>query len=63
MIYLLAKLNALHSDESCLWHRKLGYISMSILSKVFKNDLVKGLPKIKFVKDRVCDTCQFGKQT
>ena len=28
-----------------------------------KNDLVKGLPKTKFIKDEVCDAYQFGKQT
>ena len=36
---------------------------MRILAKVFKNDLVKKLPKIKFEKDKICDACQLGKQT
>ena len=26
-----------------------------------KNDLVKGLPKIDFQKDKICEACQFGK--
>ena len=29
--------------------------------KDLKNDLVKGLPKIVFQKDKVFDACQFGK--
>ena len=35
---------------------------MDLISKISKNDLVKGLPKIGFKKDRVSDACQFGKQ-
>ena len=53
----------MNSDESWLWHGRLSHISMSILSKISKNDLVKGLPKIKFDKDKVCDACQLGKKT
>ena len=56
-------LAAMNSDESWLWRKRLGHNSMSILSKVFKNDLVKGISKIKFDKDRIFDICQLGKQT
>ena len=35
---------------------------MDLISKIVKNDLVKGLPKISFQKDRICEACQFGKQ-
>ena len=35
---------------------------MKTLSKLVKNDLVIGLPKLKFDKDKICDACQFGKQ-
>ena len=27
-----------------------------------KNELVRGLPKINFQKDKVCEACQMGKQ-
>jgi hypothetical protein len=30
---------------------------------LYKLDLVKGLPITKFVKDKICDACQLGKQT
>src|SRR3954469_2513582 len=36
---------------------------MDHLNKLTKHDLVIGLPKIKFVKDKLCDACQKGKQT
>jgi hypothetical protein len=35
---------------------------MDLLHKLNKHDLVKGLPKTKFVKDKICDACQLGKQ-
>ena len=35
---------------------------MKTLSKLVKNDLVIGLPKLNFNKDKICDACQFGKQ-
>ena len=35
---------------------------MKTLSKLVKNDLVIGLPKLNFDKDKICDACQFGKQ-
>ena len=36
---------------------------MEHLNKLIKHDLVIGLPKIKFIKDGLCDACQKGKQT
>ena len=35
---------------------------MKTLSKFVKNDLVIELPKFTFNKDKIYDTCQFGKQ-
>jgi len=33
------------------------------LDKLISNDLVIGLPKLKFEKEHVCEACQKGKQT
>ena len=49
-------------NDSWLWHRRLEHSSMKTLSKLVKNDLVIGLPKLNFDKDKICDACQFGKQ-
>ena len=35
---------------------------MDLLSRLSRNELVKGLPKTKFLKDKICDACQLGKQ-
>ena len=42
-------------NDSFLWHGRLGYISIDILSKLVKNDLVKGLSHIAFKKEKLCD--------
>ena len=35
---------------------------MKTLSKLVKNDLIVGLPKLSFDKDKICYACQFGKK-
>ena len=49
-------------NDSWLWHRRLEHASMKTLSKLVKNVLVIGLPKLNFNKDKFFDVCQFGKQ-
>ena len=49
-------------NDNWLWYRRLRHASMKTLSKIIKNDLVIGLPKLIFDKDKICDACQFGKQ-
>ncbi|OAY43379.2 hypothetical protein MANES_08G063666v8 [Manihot esculenta] len=50
------------SDNSWIWHRRLSHASMDLLKNLSKDELVDGLPKIKYEKDKVCDACQMGKQ-
>lgn len=50
------------NDNSWLWHRRLGHASMDSISKLVRKDIVIGLPSIPYVKDKLCDACQFGKQ-
>ena len=51
------------NDDPWLWHKRLAHIHMDHLNKLVKHDLVFGLPKLKYVKDKMCDACQMGKQT
>ncbi|XP_070042949.1 putative mitochondrial protein AtMg00300 [Nicotiana tabacum] len=44
-------------DDVELWHRRLGHASFSLLNKLVKKDLVRGLPKSKFKDHKVCDAC------
>ena len=59
----LVSLNAKINETSWLWHRRLAHISMHSLSKLIKKELVLGLSKLNFEKDRICNACQLGKQT
>ena len=33
------------------------------LVRISSKDAVRGIPKLKFVKDRLCNACQHGEQT
>jgi len=50
-------------EESWLWHNNFAHIHMNHLNKLVSNELVYGLPKLKFEKEHVCEACQRGKQT
>ncbi|GJS46140.1 putative ribonuclease H-like domain-containing protein [Tanacetum coccineum] len=50
------------SDESKLWHRRLGYLNFKTMNKLVKGNLVRGLPSKLFENDETCVACQKGKQ-
>ncbi|GJT34578.1 putative ribonuclease H-like domain-containing protein [Tanacetum coccineum] len=45
------------TDESMLWHRRLGYINLKNINKLVKENLVRGLPLKQFVNDQTCVAC------
>nr|GEW86583.1 integrase, catalytic region, zinc finger, CCHC-type, peptidase aspartic, catalytic [Tanacetum cinerariifolium] len=50
---LLAKASSL---QSWLWHQRLSHLNLATI-----NNLVRGLPKMKFEKDHLCSACEQGK--
>ncbi|GJV64578.1 putative ribonuclease H-like domain-containing protein [Tanacetum coccineum] len=50
------------SDESKLWHRRLGHVNFKNINKLVKGHLVRGLPSKVFVNDHTCVACKKGKQ-
>jgi len=48
-------------DDPWLWHRRIARINMEHLNKLISKDLVIGLPKLKFEKDRLCDAWKTSK--
>ena len=52
-ICLMAK----NEDYNWIWHRRLAHASMHVISRLCRNDLVVGLPKLSFDFDKVCDAC------
>nr|GFA53501.1 ribonuclease H-like domain-containing protein [Tanacetum cinerariifolium] len=57
-ICLMAKAT---SSQTWLWHRRLSHLNFDTINLVSKNDIVVGLPKLKFVKDHLCSSCELGK--
>nr|GFB47471.1 integrase, catalytic region, zinc finger, CCHC-type, peptidase aspartic, catalytic [Tanacetum cinerariifolium] len=57
-IYLMAKET---SSQAWLWHRRLSHLNFDTINLLSKNDIVVGLPKLKFVKDHLCSSCELGK--
>ncbi|GJV86225.1 putative ribonuclease H-like domain-containing protein [Tanacetum coccineum] len=50
------------SDESKLWHRRIGHLNFKTMNKLVKGNLVRGLPSKLFENDQTCVACQKGKQ-
>nr|GEZ08943.1 integrase, catalytic region, zinc finger, CCHC-type, peptidase aspartic, catalytic [Tanacetum cinerariifolium] len=55
---LLAKAS---SSQSWLWHQRLSHLNFTTINNLVKNNLVQGLPKMKFEKDHICSACEQGK--
>nr|GFB15122.1 hypothetical protein [Tanacetum cinerariifolium] len=55
---LLAKASSL---QSWLWHQRLSHINFATINNLMKNNLVRGIPKMKFEKDHLCSACEQGK--
>jgi transposase InsO family protein len=45
-----------------LWHRRLAHVGMKNLHKLLKGEHILGLTNVHFEKDKICSTCQAGKQ-
>ncbi|GJW23278.1 retrovirus-related pol polyprotein from transposon TNT 1-94 [Tanacetum coccineum] len=48
-------------SQAWLWHRRLSYLNFDSINLLSKNDIVIGLPKLKFIKDHLCSSCDLGK--
>nr|GEV14936.1 retrovirus-related Pol polyprotein from transposon TNT 1-94 [Tanacetum cinerariifolium] len=49
------------SSQSWLWHQRLSHLNFATINNLVKNNLVQGLPKMKFKKDHLCSACEKGK--
>nr|GEV83213.1 retrovirus-related Pol polyprotein from transposon TNT 1-94 [Tanacetum cinerariifolium] len=57
-ICLMAKAS---SSQAWLWHRRLSHLNFDTINLLLKNDIVVGLPKLKFIKDHLCSSCELRK--
>ncbi|GJY68405.1 retrovirus-related pol polyprotein from transposon TNT 1-94 [Tanacetum coccineum] len=47
--------------QAWLWHRRLFHLNFDTINLLSKKDVVNGLPKLKYVKDQLCSSCELGK--
>nr|GEZ22050.1 retrovirus-related Pol polyprotein from transposon TNT 1-94 [Tanacetum cinerariifolium] len=50
-----------YSTKSWLWHQRLSHLNFVTINDLAKNDLVSGLPKVKYHKEHLCPSCEQGK--
>ncbi|GJT46521.1 retrovirus-related pol polyprotein from transposon TNT 1-94 [Tanacetum coccineum] len=57
-IYFMAKVPP---TQAWLWHNRLSHLNFNYINLLSKKDVVIGLPKLKYVKDQLCSSCEVSK--
>nr|GEW81863.1 retrovirus-related Pol polyprotein from transposon TNT 1-94 [Tanacetum cinerariifolium] len=57
-ICLMAKASP---TQAWLWHRRLSHLNFDYINLLSKKDVVISLPKLKYVKDQLCSSCEVSK--
>nr|GEX68883.1 retrovirus-related Pol polyprotein from transposon TNT 1-94 [Tanacetum cinerariifolium] len=47
--------------QAWLWHRRLSHLNFDYINLLSNKDIVIGLPKLKYVKDQLCSSCELSK--
>ncbi|GKB29774.1 retrovirus-related pol polyprotein from transposon TNT 1-94 [Tanacetum coccineum] len=47
--------------QAWLWHRRLSHLNFDYITLLSKKEVVTGLPKLKYVKDQLCSSCEMSK--
>ncbi|GJZ86256.1 integrase, catalytic region, zinc finger, CCHC-type containing protein [Tanacetum coccineum] len=58
---LICLLSKASKSKSWLWHLRLNHLNFGIINDLAQQDLVRGLPRLKFKKDHLCSACQLRK--
>nr|GFC81705.1 retrovirus-related Pol polyprotein from transposon TNT 1-94 [Tanacetum cinerariifolium] len=58
LLSLMAKASP---TKAWLWHRRLSHLNFDYINLLSKKDIVIGLPKLKYVKDQLCSSCEVSK--
>ncbi|GJR43882.1 integrase, catalytic region, zinc finger, CCHC-type containing protein [Tanacetum coccineum] len=59
--WYIRDLNGKYLLKAWLWHRRLSHLNFDTINLLSKNNIVNGLPKLKFVKDHLCSYCELVK--
>nr|GEW66894.1 retrovirus-related Pol polyprotein from transposon TNT 1-94 [Tanacetum cinerariifolium] len=58
-LFLMAKASP---TQAWLWHRRLSHINFDYINLLSKKDIMISLPKLKYVKDQLCSSCELSKE-
>ncbi|GKD92415.1 retrovirus-related pol polyprotein from transposon TNT 1-94 [Tanacetum coccineum] len=58
LICLMAKASP---TQAWLWHRRLSHLNFNYINLLSKKDVMIGLPKLKYIKDQLCSSCEISK--
>nr|GEX37247.1 retrovirus-related Pol polyprotein from transposon TNT 1-94 [Tanacetum cinerariifolium] len=47
--------------QAWLWHQRLSHLNFVYINLLSKKDVVISLPKLKFIKDQLCSSCEVSK--
>nr|GEW60475.1 retrovirus-related Pol polyprotein from transposon TNT 1-94 [Tanacetum cinerariifolium] len=47
--------------QAWLWHRRLSHLNSDYINLLSRKDIKIGLPKLKYVKDQLCSSCEMIK--
>nr|GEV23653.1 retrovirus-related Pol polyprotein from transposon TNT 1-94 [Tanacetum cinerariifolium] len=47
--------------QAWLWNQRLSHLNFDYINLLLKKDVVIGLPKLKYVKDHLCSSCEVSK--
>nr|GEU57601.1 hypothetical protein [Tanacetum cinerariifolium] len=47
--------------QAWLWHQRFSHLNFDYINLLSKKDVVIGLPKLKFIKDQLCSSCEVSK--
>ncbi|GJZ30811.1 retrovirus-related pol polyprotein from transposon TNT 1-94 [Tanacetum coccineum] len=47
--------------QAWLWHRRLSHLNFNYINLLLTKDIVIGLPKLKYVKNQLCSSCEVSK--
>ena len=45
------------NEDTWIWHKRLTHASMDLIGKLLRKALLISLPKLNYIKDRICNAC------
>nr|GEX28494.1 retrovirus-related Pol polyprotein from transposon TNT 1-94 [Tanacetum cinerariifolium] len=60
-LHVLLEIFRTTPTQAWLWHRILSHLNFDYINLLSKKDIVIGLPKMKYVKDQLCSSCELSK--